>query len=409
MNYSIKFYPEKRKGIDKNVPIMLSVSFSGTRMFYYTGERCDVNQWDYSSSRMKRNNVSPSGKTTTLFNAALDKIKVAVDDLFKVYDLSEDTPTPSQLRDDLKARLNKRNKKAESTGLIERFEKYIRDAALSAGRKKHLTTTLNKVKAFSPGITYQKMNIQYLVDFQNYLKQDCKLGKNTVISEMKRLRSFISYSKKMSWTTLDPFENFTIEAESYGDPVFITTQERDLLFNAEISEAYLSRVRDIFVFQCFIGCRIGDLVKLKKSNIIDGCLEYIAGKTKENKPRIARIPLTEKALSILSKYDLPEGDLLPYISSQRYNDYIRKLFKKLELNRMVTIVDPKTRNNVQKPISEIASSHMARRVFIGNLHHRGVKNEVIGSMSGHAENSRAFNRYYAIDVEDQKSAVKLIE
>jgi len=90
---------------------------------------------------------------------------------------------------------------------------------------------------------------------------------------------------------------------------------------------------------------------------------------------------------------------------------LKDLFKheNVKITRMVTIADPKTRLSKQVPICDIASSHMARRVFVGILHKRGVKNEIIASMSGHVENSKAFSRYYNIDKEDQKTAIKLIE
>jgi hypothetical protein len=52
---------------------------------------------------------------------------------------------------------------------------------------------------------------------------------------------------------------------------------------------------------------------------------------------------------------------------------------------------------------------MARRVFVGSLYKKGVKNEIIASMSGHTRDSKAFGRYHAIDKEDQGNAIKLIE
>ena len=36
---------------------------------------------------------------------------------------------------------------------------------------------------------------------------------------------------------------------------------------------------DVFIFHCCIGCRVGDLLRLKKSDVIDGAIEYIATKT----------------------------------------------------------------------------------------------------------------------------------
>jgi integrase len=166
----------------------------------------------------------------------------------------------------------------------------------------------------------------------------------------------------------------------------------------------------MFVFQCLIGCRVGDFTKLKRSNIIDGCIEYIAGKTKDNKPRVARVPLTKKAIEIISRYNFENGDLFPYIEPQKYNKNLKELFRFTKITRQVTILDPKTRENKQVSIADIASSHMARRVLIGNLMNLpDVKNEVIASMSGHVHNSKAFSRYYNVEKKSQIDAMKHIE
>lgn len=418
MKYSIKYYPERRKDIVSNVPVMLSVTYSKQRMFYYTGKRCNIDedkkkgQWNYQDSKLKQNQITPDGHTSQSFNSDLTDITKAVNDLFKVYELSQIIPSPNQLRDDLKKKLGKEVKEPEKTGFFERFEQYKKDAELSHNSKKKHGTTLNKIKAFNPDTTFEKVDVQYLTDFQNFLltdKAEGKLSKNSVISILRSFRTFINYANELDWSNIYPFKKFKLDTESYGEPVFITIEERDKLYDAEIDNECLARVRDMFVFQCFIGCRVSDLVKLKKSNIIDGCIEYIAIKTEGKNAKVARIPLTEKAMKILDKYDFPNGDLLPYITDQRYNEYIKALFRKVKLKRMVTVADPNTRKSVQKPICDIATSHMARRVFIGNLHHKGAKNEIIASMSGHVENSKAFSRYYNINKEDQTEAMKLIE
>ena len=90
---------------------------------------------------------------------------------------------------------------------------------------------------------------------------------------------------------------------------------------------------------------------------------------------------------------------------------MKELFKdkSVEITRIVTIPDPKTRENKQVSIADIATSHMARRVFVGGLHRKGVKNEIIASMSGHTKDSKAFSRYYNINQQDQEQAMKLIE
>jgi len=422
MKYSVKFYLEKRKDkktglpIEFNIPIWASIFYSGNQVLYYTAKRCNLKQWNPDKMRISKGYILPNGDSFTTFNADLNKIESAIDELFKAYEVENVVPDRARLCSDLDKLIKSKKvisieEVAPQKSFVESFKQYIDDAPLSYERKKHMHTTLNKIKKFNKYTTFEIVTTEYLTKFQNYLKDKCNLSENTIISELRRLRAFLGYCVKNKWISGNPFSSFSIKAESYGDPVFITVEERDKLFSAEIDDPKLARVRDLFVFQCFIGCRVGDMIKLKKSSIVNDSIEYVAAKTKDDKPRTARIPLSEKAKLILSKYDLPNGDLLPYITDQKFNVYLKELFKhkNVDITRIVTIADPKTRESKQISIADIASSHMARRVFVGSLHHLGVKNEIIASMSGHTANSKAFSRYYSINDDDRQKAIDLIK
>ena len=81
---------------------------------------------------------------------------------------------------------------------------------------------------------------------------------------------------------------------------------------------------------------------------------------------------------------------------------------KCEITRMVTILNSLTRKEEKKPINEIGSSHLARRTFIANLYNKVQDPNVIGSMTGHVEGSRAFARYRTIEAEVKKSLVDIL-
>lgn len=66
--------------------------------------------------------------------------------------------------------------------------------------------------------------------------------------------------------------------------------------------------RDIFVFQCLVGCRVGDLIKMTKNCVINGGIEYIPRKTKEGRPLTVRVALNEIALEIVQRYKHCESD-----------------------------------------------------------------------------------------------------
>lgn len=76
---------------------------------------------------------------------------------------------------------------------------------------------------------------------------------------------------------------------------------------------------------------------------------------------------------------------------------------------MVTILNPTTGKEEKRPINEVASSHMARRTFIGNLYKKVKDPNLVSSLSGHTEGSKAFARYREIDDEIKKEVVSLIE
>ena len=77
----------------------------------------------------------------------------------------------------------------------------------------------------------------------------------------------------------------------------------------------------------------------------------------------------KKCKEIVDRYADFSGDqLLPFESSERYNDNIKIIFEKAGVTYFVTKLDTVTRTEVKVPINEIASSHMARRTFIGNIY-----------------------------------------
>ncbi len=56
-----------------------------------------------------------------------------------------------------------------------------------------------------------------------------------------------------------------------------------------------------------------------------------------------------------------------------------------------------------------ASSHMARRVLVGNLYKEVKDPNLITKISGRVENSRAFRRYRDIDEEMTKEVILKLE
>ena len=149
----------------------------------------------------------------------------------------------------------------------------------------------------------------------------------------------------------------------------------------------LDKVRDIFCFCCFTGLRYSDTQGLRFVSIInrknaDGkdykLLNFNVYKTKD----ILRVPLNKQAIEILDKYreqaviaikaingevekELMDRKILPAISNQKMNDYIKEVGELAKIDNSVsvtTFIGTERHDKTYKKY-ELLSSHAARRTF----------------------------------------------
>lgn len=320
---------------------------------------------------------------------------------------------------------------------FDEFNRYIDTHKFSDHRRRQNRVIWRTLKRFELykglSLTFDNITADTLRDFEGFLTDEHKLveqkkygkvlaeipesrtpkprGQNTINDFMLRLRSFYIWANDNDMTHNNPFKHFQINECVYGTPYYITIDERNHLYNFDFSDnPDLARQRDIFVFQCLIGCRVSDLWAMTKNNLIDGAIEYIPRKTKEGRAITVRVPLNTIATEIIERFKDYEGaTLFPFTSQQQYNRDIKTMFKLSGLTRIVTVINPTTREEEQRPICDIASSHLARRCFVGNLYKKVKDPNLIGKLSGHKEGSRAFSRYREIDEETSKELVTMLE
>jgi integrase len=221
------------------------------------------------------------------------------------------------------------------------------------------------------------------------MPEDKKIGQrgyNTMVRYMKRMRTFIKWCLDDGLLMKDPFGKFTIGNPREGKPFYINMEERDVIAKTDMAARWaaltpeqrkeicqnptphalerLTIQRDIFIFQCMIGCRVGDLMKFTYANLNNGVLTYVPHKTKDNisSSRVS-IPLNQTAMEIVLRYEshpLRKGRLLPFLCTSKYNLDIKSIFKLCGIDRIVPVLNALTSEYEMKPLYEVASSHMAR-------------------------------------------------
>lgn len=257
------------------------------------------------------------------------------------------------------------------------------------------------------------LEAESVVQTKHHRKGVERRGTNTIIKILKRLKAFFNWLNIRKYTSNQPFNGIVIGSERYGVPFYLTIDERNKLADFDLSaRPALAIQRDIFVFHCLVGCRIGDLTKFTPDNITNGILEYVPMKTRNGEiPVKPRVPLNARAQALINKYKGVDthGRLFPFISDQNYNEAIKDMLKCAGIDRIVPVRDSVTGDTVMKPIYEVASSHMARRTFIGAAYKKVKDPNLVGRMSGHAEGSRSFTRYRDIDDDDLRDVINMID
>lgn len=358
-----------------------------------------------------------------------------------------------QLDNFLNPKPEKKKKVAEpkEPSFFDTFEDYIEKKNISEWRIKHLRVLKRALMRYELyvrangrkryRIKLDEFTVDDVMDFEKFLRSEHEIylkypniyeavpadthsqrkkpkphpkGDNTIVGLFGLMRAFYRWCRDQELTTNDPFSKYNgITTERYGTPYYITIEERDQIADFDLSKnPSLEAQRDIFIFQCLIGCRVSDLMAMTPDSIINGAIEYIAQKTAGERPQVIRVPLNTRAKALVEKYADREdlgNKLFPFISSQKYNVAIKKIFTTCGITRMVTILNPTTGKEEKRPINEIASSHLARRTFIGNLYKKVKDPNLVGSLSGHKEGSKAFARYRDIDEDMKKELVSLLD
>jgi integrase len=419
LKYTVNFYLEKRKSkanIDKNTisfpdaPIFMFFSFDNRRLQYYTGYRIDSWKWDEITQRVKKNNFNQDGVSASDINDHLDKIKGTVQEIYKEYKILEKNLSIQAIRNELKLRLkeDKRKRKTFFQCYAEYLEEVKRIRTVSTVKK--YNTLLNHLMDFQRECNYkvefESINADFFRKFIDYLLEVSDHINSTIAKNLKLLKSFLNWasSEDKGYNQNRYYKAFKHNlkgVDSFGCSktkkiVFLTWPEFTHLYNLEIDEPHLERVRDVFCFGCTTGLRYSDIYNLKRSNIKDNYIETAVIKEEE---RVV-IELNDYSRNILEKYkeiQFEEDKCLPVISEQRMNQSLKILGQKAGFKTYENMVYYKGPDRIEETFQkwQLLTSHVAKKTFVSNALFFNIPMEIIKSWTGNKDD-RVFKAYQGL-------------
>lgn len=306
---------------------------------------------------------------------------------------------------------------------LERFYLYKKEELNDRSSYKDYLTLVNSLKDFqkhfSTELSFEMMNTEeFMVKYRNFLSvnrgKDYKkdgykthggLNDNTINKRFSGLKTFFL------WIENRDIFHFRKVIHSFNVPKYdndiIVLDKEDItkLLNLEIEDKTWSKMRDVFVCNCFMGLRFSDLNTLKKSDFqLDEDGDYILVKENKKTNTNVQIPIQRTSLKILEKYDFN----LPKFSHQFFNREIKNLFIEKKLFTEPVLKKRRVNKTNEDKVylrQELLSIHSCRRTFIT----LGVSNNIpLNSLmlsSGHKK-IQTLQKYMKL-VQDKESFKKI--
>ena len=240
-------------------------------------------------------------------------------------------------------------------------------------------------------------------------RQRCK--DSTVVHDLKALQAFFRELEDIGEIRHSPFKRISSEKRRsimhvmYDAPVFLKTDEMRQVMSCEVPKE-LQWAKDLFVLNCALGCRIGDLLRLTMDKVAvseEGIpyVHYIPSKTSRALAVNQEIqtPLIRPALEIVLRTRLRfnVNQNLKY-QKQVYNQALRQLLEYCGIDRAVCLYDSELGDNVYRPLYEVASSKLARKTHVDMLTKVQINYYAAGL---HREGSDAVFRYTSLELKDR--------
>ena len=418
---NIIFALESRKKdgvlIVENVPIRMRVNFASQRIEFTTGYRIDVAKWDADKQRVKNGCTNKLKQSASEINTALLAYYTELQEVFKRFEVADVMPSPAEVKEAFNAR-HKTNAEAVDNKIVsakiasdfyQAFDEFVR----VCGRQNDWTHSTfekfaavkNHLKTFRAELSFDYFDENGLTEYVRYLREEREMRNSTICKQLSFLKWFLRWSFKQGLHSNNAYDTFKPKLkDTQKKIIFLTWEEVNKLREFEIPAAKqaLSRVRDVFLFQCFTGLRYSDVYNLRRSDIKGDHIEVTTVKTSDS----LIIELNKHSKAILEKYQdvvFEHDKALPVITNQKMNEYLKELAELAGINEPIRQTYYKGNERIDEvtPKYALLGTHAGRRTFICNALALGIPPQVVMKWTGHSD-YKAMKPY--IDIADDIKA-----
>lgn len=371
--FSVMFWIYAKRAKNNYAPLYARITANKRKINISLKRKVEVNRWDSSKQRTKGTGVKANE-----LNLFLDQEYSRIVQIYQEIRYQGKIISP----ENIKARYFKEDQNLFSFEDLFIYHNENMFSKLRGNTSRLYLTSQKYIRHFilkeykRKNFHLRDLDYSFIVKFENYLRSikpknyQKNLQHNAVMKHIQRLKKMVTLAFHLEWIDRDPFGKF----KSYliqKEREFLTAEDLKKIERVQLDSFRLQKVRDIFVFSCYTGISYADVMQLTKQNIVKGMdgKDWIITKREKNGNQV-KLPILQKASAIINLYEFDRSciinnSLLPLISNQKMNSYLKELALLCEIKKKVTF-------------------HLARHTFATTVAlSNGVPIETVSKILGH--------------------------
>lgn len=375
-NMAILLWLRSNKNCTDFATVMVRITINGKRVEWSLGKQVNPDHWISGAGILKT-----SCKESKIVNPFLTQVKGDIQSHFNILTTQYEKVTPELVRNAFLGIVEVSEIQKSLLEVFEyhnmKFKEKVNIGKVSMKSWERLEIAKNKVIAFMSEVLKCKdkdlvdLKMAFVTEYEHFLTVNQKMQSNTVMKYIKILKQILNYAVALDWIPSNPFGQFKCTYKN-PDRIVLTQAEIDVLYLKLMPNKRLEEIRDVFLFSCYTGYAFSDVELLSPDSIVKG----IDGETWIHTNRVKtdvreNVMLLDIPLKIIEKYKdndfcKTKGRLLPVISNQKYNSYLKEIATICNINKHLT--------------THIARHTFATTVTLAN----GISLESVSAMLGHS-------------------------
>lgn len=359
----------------KEAPIHFRIIKNRKVSYIASGIMLPPNQWNEKKSRVKLTHPSSARLNSYLSNKFTE-----IQDTVLHHETLSKSLTSKTLREKVFGK-----RPSDFFGFADAIvEQYIKEGRIGTGDKNR--SVVAKLRDYRNSLTFQDITPEFLIKYEQHLREHHNNCTNTVSKDMKFLRKVFNDAIRSDVIGLEanPFRKYQIKQErTHRD--YLTEEELLRVRDCDIAAGNkLALCRDMFIFAAYTGgLRISDVLQLRWSNFDGSHLHVVITKTGTQ----VSIKVPNKGLELMCRYRRTEkcntDFIFPFFSTNldTANPFV--------LDAAIATATTQVNRNLKKlaklaGITKRLSFHISRHSFAVLALRKGISIDKVSKLMAHA-------------------------